>query len=211
MPETTTCALSKESTRAAMCRGYKPVGVALHARPGPGLCATHCRCRSPAPACCCQPGAHCCVFARPEERSPHPPLRLSAETDSAASGLGLEGGRPRHHRDGAASTRRCSTGSPPLRCAVPRNPQPVARSLGSRGCALRRASSPHFPRRSERSCPMRRSASNQVWTQRPCRLPGRTPSLHRCLSTMHRLERRCSVAFGPAANATRATTDQAEA
>lgn len=63
----------------------------------------------------------------------------------AASWFGLEGVDPRHRRGDAASTRRCFSGLPLRRCAVPRTPQPVARLIDSRGCAFRRASSPRPP------------------------------------------------------------------
>jgi hypothetical protein len=63
MSETATRVSSRESTYAAVCRGYKPVNIALFARLGAWVARCRCRCRSPAPTCRSRPGAHCCVFA----------------------------------------------------------------------------------------------------------------------------------------------------
>jgi hypothetical protein len=83
MSETTTCALSKESAHAAVCRGYRSVDFARF--PDRSLSA-RClrRCRSPAPACCCQPGAQCrgtACSTRPEGQAPDLPLLLPTEAD----------------------------------------------------------------------------------------------------------------------------------
>jgi len=122
--------------------------------------------------------------------------RPTAET----SRIGLEGVDPRHHRGGAASTRLRSTGLPLLRSAVPRAPQPVARLIGSRGCAVQRASSLQRPTPRRGGCPACRSTPDRVWTQRRFRLPGMALSLHRCLSTSAHPNRCVCVAFGPAVN-----------
>jgi hypothetical protein len=61
--ETATRVSSKESTYAAVCRGYKSVKRALCQTGGLDFPRRLCRCRSPAPTCRCRPGAHCCVFA----------------------------------------------------------------------------------------------------------------------------------------------------
>jgi hypothetical protein len=108
---------------------------------------------------------------------------------SDSSWIGLEGVDPRHHRGGAASTRLRSTGLPLLRSAVPRTPQPVARPISSRGCAVQRASSLQRPTPRRGGCPACRSTPDRVWTERLFRFPGLAPSLHRCLSTGPHLKR----------------------
>lgn len=76
------CFIERESTRAVVCRGYKPVEPRCdrtEARTSRG----HRQCCSPAPACCCQPGASCPKALRvrsdPRAGPPQPPLHLLAE------------------------------------------------------------------------------------------------------------------------------------
>jgi len=83
---------------------------------------------------------------RPDPRAGAPPVPLLCRprSFSAASSCGLEGVDPRDHRSGNASARRFTTELPLCLCAVPRNPQPVARPIAARGCPVRRASSPQL-------------------------------------------------------------------
>jgi hypothetical protein len=110
-------------------------------------------------------------------------FRCRSRPTSETSWIGLEGVDPRHHRGGAASARLRSTGLPLHRSAVPRAPQPVARLIVSRGCAVQRASSLQHPTPRRGGCPACRSTPDRVWTERRFRLPGSAPLLHRCLST----------------------------
>jgi hypothetical protein len=65
------CFVERESTRAAVCRGYRSVEPRIAWAEARTLRCLR-QCRSPPPACCCQPGAPCredtpCSF-RPEGR-----------------------------------------------------------------------------------------------------------------------------------------------
>jgi len=104
---------------------------------------------------------------RPDPRAGAPilPLLLPAEAGFCRVVIGLEGVGPRHHRSGAASTRRLTTGLPLRLCAVPRTPRPVARPIVPRGYAVRRASSPQpsTPRCDWLACT---EVHCTVWTKR---------------------------------------------
>jgi hypothetical protein len=114
-------ASSRESARAAVCRGYSSVD--LVSSPGRSLEPLRRlrRCRTPAPACRCQPGAPCQDTAcRPGPKT-RPRTRRHVHQPRSVlvtSSCGLKGVGPRHHRGGVAS-QRLIMGLPPFFDATP--------------------------------------------------------------------------------------------
>jgi hypothetical protein len=213
MPETTTLASSGESTHAAVCQGYRPV---CNARDQTGAwtrsATADAACPLP-PAVASQARRAGALRLRPDPRDGAPPVPLLCRPRpfAAASSRGLEGVDPRHHRGGAASTRRLTTELPLCLCAVPRNPQPVARPIVARGCPIRRASSPQrdVPKCIEPSSVLLHAGAGL--DPSVCfRLPG-CGRLH-CIGAFRPVHTRgrVLVAFGPAANAPHPPADQAE-
>jgi hypothetical protein len=72
-------ALSKESARAAVCRGYRPVDRAQLPDRSLTTHSASCRCAHPSPTCCCQPGAPCRVLQaeRPCRQATEPRKSIS--------------------------------------------------------------------------------------------------------------------------------------